>query len=280
VNGGIFLTENQLIHIENKISEVTIFCEPGEVVLSGNDELLLAAKEFTEYVKGLEVTDENIKKAKKFGALIRNKISEIENERKGVKEKLLEPYHLFEKEIKELTSEFKIADDLIRNQVRELEEIERKEKNDLILSEFQALQKRYGFPDYINFYRFMQPKYLNKGVTLKSIKEEMANFFEHTKNELDVLNNLSEQDDLRNLALFSYYQGNDLSGAIRDTQKEIEAKKAFEGAKSEALNENKGSRLTEFDIEQVKTFFFPSLDEYNMAVRLLRAKEIQFRVKD
>ena len=68
----------------------------GEVNFEEYNNLLSEANNLAEHVKQVEVSEENVKEAKKLMASMNNRVKDLENVRKDVKKSMLEPYNQFE----------------------------------------------------------------------------------------------------------------------------------------------------------------------------------------
>ncbi|EGQ1206894.1 DUF1351 domain-containing protein, partial [Listeria monocytogenes] len=88
-----------------------------------SDSLLLA-----QQIENIEVTEENVKQSKKLLAAVNKEVKNLESERILIKKEMLEPYNEFEKQVKEIVSIVKTADEMVRQQVTQMEEEEREDK--------------------------------------------------------------------------------------------------------------------------------------------------------
>lgn len=82
-----------------------------------SDSLLLA-----QQIENIEVTEENVKQSKKLLAAVNKEVKNLESERILIKKEMLEPYNEFEKQVKEIVSIVKTADEMVRQQVTQMEE--------------------------------------------------------------------------------------------------------------------------------------------------------------
>ena len=82
----------------------------------------------SDYLSQMEVTEDNIKEQKKILARVNKSVKLLNDRRIAIKKEILEPYTVFESQVKEIEKIVKDADEVLRNQVREIEEREREEK--------------------------------------------------------------------------------------------------------------------------------------------------------
>lgn len=142
----------------------------------------------TEQYHGLVVTadKEQIQDAKKHMADMRKLRKALEDERIKAKKKISKPYDDFAVKEKEL---IQILDDAIQEldvQVKEYDEILRKEKlekaKEIYKEEIGDLDRT------IPFEKVYQESWLNKTKTLKSIREEIANIRDKVDADLKLIN--------------------------------------------------------------------------------------------
>lgn len=142
----------------------------------------------TEQYHGLVVTadKEQIQDAKKHMADMRKLRKALEDERIKAKKKILKPYDDFAVKEKEL---IQILDDAIQEldvQMKEYDEMLRKEK---LEKAKEIYEEEIGDLDRtIPFEKVYQESWLNKTKTLKSIREEIANVRDKVDADLKLLN--------------------------------------------------------------------------------------------
>ena len=183
----------------------------------------------TEQYHGLVVTadKEQIKDAKKHMADMRKLRKALEDERIKVKKMILKPYDAFEEKEKEL---IQILDDAIQGldvQVKEYEEMIRKEKLEKIK---EIYTEEIGDLDRtIPFEKIYQATWLNKTKTLKSIREEITNIRDKVDADLKFIN--AESSAYAFEMKEEYMKSFDLTAAMAKKQELEEAakrKEAFE----------------------------------------------------
>ena len=150
------------------ISTPDIQLLPASIIFNNSEEILKSAEKLNEQLVNVVVTDETIKTSKKLVAEVRKQANQIDQSRKDLKSELMKPYLEFEKTVKVILQTVSEGEDIIRKQVRELEDKEREEKSDYL---FDMIGKRIRHYPLINRYdidvsKFIEPSYLNKTCSL------------------------------------------------------------------------------------------------------------------
>lgn len=211
---------------ELQTMEPIVNVEIGQVTFNFT-ELERQAREVADFVSQVEVTEDNIKESKKLIAKVNKASKKLEDERIAVKKELLRPYVEFEKNVKDIVSIIKDADTIVRTQVKELEEIERENKNNTIKDIWDKRVKHYDFNDLISYDDFITPQHLNKSTSLKKIEEEMVDFMESTKRDLKAIYSLDNSTDI----LEVYIECKDLSQALEVVRERDEVRERIENVK-------------------------------------------------
>ena len=172
----------------------------------------------SELYKNMVYTDDTIKTAKEDKASLNKFIKALEDKRKEVKKQWLEPYNNFEKQVKELVRIINEPVTLIGEQITEFEEREKAAKRE----EVERLFNEAGFEPFVRLEQIFDPKWLNKSVSLKSISTELKNIAERIKNDLAVLNEISE---FQFEATETYKATLDISKAIAEKNRLVEMQK-------------------------------------------------------
>lgn len=167
----------------------------GTIIFLGYESLKKEAIQLAEHITSIEVTDDNIKQSKKLLAAINNRIKELEQQRITIKKVILEPYDEFEIKVKDIVSTVKEADNHVRAQVKQLEEIERQNKEKQIEDLFTKRKKHYKVVDQlVDFFSFLQPRHLNKTTTIEAVEKEMIDFFERVQADIDVISTMDRSE--------------------------------------------------------------------------------------
>lgn len=201
-----------------------IIVNPGTIEFHEFDSLKEQALDLAEQIEQVEVTEDNIQFSKKMLAAVNSRIKEMDSRRISIKKEMLEPYDLFEKQVKEIVAIVKDADSLVRDQVRELEEKEREQKRSKIAETFAKRIKQYVFQDVFGFDDFIRPSHLNKSTSFNSIETDMVNWLEKLDADLRVINSLANAEEV----LTEYRDTKDLSVALTIVNDRKERKKQVE----------------------------------------------------
>jgi hypothetical protein len=187
-----------------------IIVKPGLIEFNEFDRLKSQALQLAENIGQVEVNEETIQFSKKMLTAVNAKIKELESKRISIKKEMLEPYDTFEKQVKEIVTIVKDADNLVRDQVRTLEERERDAKREQVAEIFGKRIGHYIFGEVFTFEKFIKPSHLNKSTSIKSVEKEMVDWLEKIDNDLKVIGTLVNSDSV----LAEYYDTKDLTTAI------------------------------------------------------------------
>lgn len=201
-----------------------IVVKQGVVEFNGFEKLKAEATQLSEQIEKVEVTDDNIQSSKKMLAAVNKRVKEMESRRIAIKKELLIPYEAFESQVKEIVGIVKGADEVVRKQVKDLEERERDDKNEKISEIFEKRIGQYSFSDVFKFEHFIKPQHLNKSTSLKSVESEMVEWLEKKDADMKVIQSLPNSHDV----LMEYMDTKDLSIAINIINDREERKKQLE----------------------------------------------------
>jgi len=246
-----------------KYSENNVLVIPGSISFPVYEELINQAKGVAEYVSSIEVNEENIKEAKKLLANVNKSIKVLEDRRITIKKEMLMPYESFEKKIKEIVGIVKEADTIVRQQVKELEEIERIKKQNEIKEIWNKRIGLYEFNDLMQFVDFLKPEHLNKTTSLKNIEEEMVDWMENTQKDLSVLNTMEDGDKLTLL----YLESRSISTAIEKLNQQRESLR-----KINEVNKEIGISDTKY------IFVITNKKDAKLAEMLLKENKIDYKL--
>lgn len=174
---------NELLNFEDSVT-----FKPAEIRFPAFGQLKDNALELADRISKVEVTEDNIKTVKKDLAQVRKLVTELNNRRKLIKSEILRDYNTFETQIKEIDGIIASAEELVRTQVKVIEEQERARKYDAIRDIWDKRIGQYTLSNYGDFFeRWLQPHYLNKTETMKSIESDMVAWLEARQRDMDVL---------------------------------------------------------------------------------------------
>lgn len=128
----------------------------------------------------LVVTEETVKEGKEDRANLRKLREAIETRRKEVRKQCEAPYKAFEAKVKRLTALIDAPIAAIDSQVKTFEEREREQKRSEIAAAYDDLVPE-DIRDIIPLERIMDNRWLNKGTSTKSIREDIEIIGKRTK---------------------------------------------------------------------------------------------------
>ena len=144
-----------------------------------------AVVSITEQYRGLAYTEEQLQEAKADRAKLNAMKKDISDRRIQVKNALLEPYNVFEAEVKEVVALIDEPIAMIDEQIVAYEERTKEEKRQT-LEKFFA-ENRADLPEPITFDKIFNPKWLNKTASLSSCKNEIKKAVEDIKADLSAI---------------------------------------------------------------------------------------------
>lgn len=216
------------------------------------------ALDVAEYVKSIKVNDENVKDAKKLLAKVNKSIKSLEDRRIEIKKEMLIPYQEFETQIKEIVGIVKEADEIVRGQVKVLEEIERDIKREKLEEIWDVRTEMYDF-GFVMFQEFIEPRHLNKTVTISTVEAEMVEFLERVQKDLGVIEHLPNKNDV----LLEYMDCLDLTVALALTQAADVKKREVEKIYKDDVKEEYAFKVfSEKDMQLVELLLQQNKIEY------------------
>ena len=134
----------------------------------------------------LDCTEENKQFVKKKRAEINNTLKVLEEKRKDIKNKILEPYKLFEEKFDNVAKDkLKNASDKLGIKIWEIEEAQIVEKTNMLIEFAKKQFKANEIEDVVSF------DDIGLNITLsaseKSLKEQIVQFCERVRNDLDTI---------------------------------------------------------------------------------------------
>lgn len=253
---------NELLTFDTNQVQVS----PGTVTFEGYETLKQQAQELANEIKQVQVTDENIKENKKMLAAVNKRVKELSDRRVLIKKQIMEPYNAFEEQVKQITDTVKEADTLVRNQVKELEEQERQQKENQIREIFDKRICQYPFKNIFTFDDFITPKHLNKSTSLKSVEEQMVDWLEKIDSDFQVIQGLDNKHDV----LMEYKDTKDLGVAMNNIKQHEEHKQQLEDAVPKKASKQQQFVITltdEKDLKMVEMFMEQNQINYTKVVK-------------
>lgn len=244
--------------------EDQLLVDVGKIEFYQYETLLNQALEVAEKVKSIEVTSENIKESKKIIASVNKAIKELNTRRIAIKKEIMKPYDSFAKQIKDIENIVSEADEIVRNQIRNLEEAEREEKRKEIEDIWNKRINQYEYAKLTTFNDFIENKHLNKTYSMKKVEEDMVQTLEKYEKDIKLLSDMQDSKELIN----SYLD-------VKDVSTVLELKKEKENRIQEQNNILKDQRLN------VKKAYYIKINnskDCKLATLLLKENGIEFEI--
>ena len=248
-----------------KVDDVRVDFTTGSISFDGYEELLSQAKEIAKHLESIEVTADNIKENKKILAKVNKSIKELNDRRIAIKKEINKPYEEFAEKIKEIEKVVKSADEIVRFQVRELEEREREDKEKKLEEIWNKRIGQYDYAKLFKFSDFLENRHLNKTSTMKSVEGEMVNFLEKAERDIALLTDYENGKSLIN----SYLECKDFASVLEMDKREKERL-----AEQEKVLEKVESK----EKEKIYVFTIKDGKDAKLAEMLLRDNNIKFEM--
>ena len=170
-------------------------------------------KKLADY-KGAVFTEDSKAIAKSEVASLRKLKKDIEDGRKTVKKKWMEPYDQFEKRMKALSAKVDEPINAINDQVQAFEEKRRQEKREEIRQAIDGVAADYEeYRDYISLDKLYDSRWENISATMKSIKKDLVEKMEAIQTAVTSIKAM--RSDKEPDALELYKRTYDLNRAIQ-----------------------------------------------------------------
>lgn len=187
------------------------------------DELNNWIVEQVEQYKGLTYTDETIKNAKEDRAKLNKFKENIDNARKDVKKRYLEPYNKFEEKVKTLLALIEEPAKAIDVQVKAYEENKKVEKRAEIEAFYNAVIG--DLASLLTLDKIFNSKWLNATTSIKSVQTEIEQIIAKVKFDLATIKDLKSEWELT--LIDTYLNTLDIAAALREKTRLEERKKAI-----------------------------------------------------
>ena len=159
-------------------------------------------KKLDEY-RGVVFTEDTKTIAKAEIASLRRLKKDIEDGRKTVKKKWMEPYDAFDKRMKILSTKVDEPINAINEQVQAFEEKRRQEKREEIHRMYEDCVSEYEESrEFIVLDKLYDPKWENASVSMKSIKKDMAEKMSAIQTAVSSIKAMRSDKELDALALY------------------------------------------------------------------------------
>jgi hypothetical protein len=236
--------ESELMALD--VEQITL--QQGNINFPEYTQLKAQAQELAEWISNIEVDPDNVKENKKLLAAVNKSVNELETRRKAIKNCMLEPYLQFEEQVKEIVSIVKDADEIVRQQVKALEEQERQNKRAAIEEIFNKRIVHYSFRDLFSFADFLKPQHLNKTASIDSVEKDIIAFLSKITADLKAIESMPDAKDV----LSCYLDTKDLAGALTLYQKNKQQKERIEQAQALKADDEEQLGVWEFSLYNEK----------------------------
>lgn len=150
------------------------------------DELKETLADHLKIYEGMPVSLENKAERKKDLAMLRKVKKAVSDRRSEVKRQWLEPYNVFDTQVRELLGLIDRPVAVIDDQIKELESRERMKKLEEIKTLFGDMAADYA--DWLTLEMIFDEKWLNATTSIKKVKEELTGKILEIGNALIMLN--------------------------------------------------------------------------------------------
>lgn len=206
-------------------------------------------KKLNEY-RGAVFTEDTKTIAKAEIASLRRLKKDIEDGRKTVKKKWMEPYDAFDKRMKILSTKVDEPINAINEQVQAFEEKRRQEKREEIHRMYEDCVSEYEESrEFIGLDKLYDPKWENASVSMKSIKKDMAEKMSAIQTAVSSIKAMRSDKELDALAL--YKRTLNLNDAIQMIMT-YEQNKADALRREEERRRREGERRIQAEIERAR----------------------------
>lgn len=169
-------------------------------------------------------TEDTMKAAKDDRATLNKFKKVIEDRRKEVKKKCMEPYEQFEKEVKEITALIDKPIGMIDSQIKEYEERQKAEKKSQIQAAYDESIGDFG--NDLPFERVFDTRYLNATFSLSKAMSEVIEKIEKFKTDIATIDSLDSKHKLNVRDV--YVRTLDLSQAMAEDRRLRELEERLE----------------------------------------------------
>lgn len=199
-----------------KVGHCTVL--KGEVNFPMYEQMKQKAKELSEHLQSVIVTEDTLQSSKKLVASVRKEVNELEDYRKAIKKLILEPYNDFESKVREITGIVEQSEETIRTQIKAFDEAQREEKYQLIVNEWERMTSPLDYPELFHIEDYYKPQYCNKSTSWKTIQSTMSDFIRARLKDIETI-----KEHYNNEYLEDYLKTGNLAETITNISKRKEA---------------------------------------------------------
>lgn len=179
---------------EFNVNEI-VKIEQMPIVFSQLEKIGSFIAEKTKDLDKLECTEENKVEVKNRRTEINNTLKILEDKRKEIKNKLLEPYNIFnEKYEQECKGQLEDASNLLKDKIDTIEIQQKQEKENTLREFFKQYQENYHLENIVEF------EDVGLNITLsaseKSLKEQIMDYCIKISTDIKIIENSDNSDEL------------------------------------------------------------------------------------
>lgn len=188
--------------------------------------------------QGLVYTEDTVSDAKNDRAVLRKLLNEIEDRRKLVKKKCMEPYEVFESDLKDVTALIKEQISIIDGQVKEYENSVKEEKKARLQDVYtEAIGE---LAEVLPFERVFEAQYLNVSFKESKAATEIQEKIQRVKSDLAAIDALDSKYKLN--AKDVYVRTLDMSQAMAENARLIKFEEQMEADRKRKAEEEERRR--------------------------------------
>lgn len=177
-----------------------------------------------EKYKTLVVTEDTIKDGKSKKSDLNRLKKALDSQRIAIKNKCMEPYLPFEKNVKELTGMIDEAVDAIDKQVKEFDEIKRQEKKQEIESIYA--ESIGDLKSLLSLERLWNPRWMNVTYKIDDIENEIKQAASKVSNDIGIIKAMCAPCEVSMIS--EYIKTLDMSAALAEKSRYEELQKRIE----------------------------------------------------
>lgn len=188
--------------------------------------------------QGLVYTEDTVSDAKNDRATLRKLLNEIEDRRKLVKKKCMEPYEVFESDLKDVTALIKEQISIIDGQVKEYENSVKEEKKARLQDVYAEVIGELA--EVLPFERVFEAQYLNVSFKESKAATEIREKVQRVKSDLAAIDALDSKYKLN--AKDVYVRTLDMSKAMAENARLIKFEEQMEADRKRKAEEEERRR--------------------------------------
>ena len=133
------------------ISQNSVEFTPVKVDFKDYEYIKSSAERLNIELKGREVTEDNVQESKKLVAEVRKQFNALDQMRKDTEKEVMAEFNVFKDQVKEIGSIIGEGEDVVRSQIRELDDTQREAKREKVKELWEDHAGRYKFTSWFGF---------------------------------------------------------------------------------------------------------------------------------